>query len=81
MGISEKPNAEVCWGQNWLEEHQKSLKVAFLGIQTQNMAIHSSSVPKVIYAPPPSGPKIPMVPKMWKWRPGYPLGSEIAIEA
>ena len=44
------------------------------------MAIPSLSVPKVIYDPP-SGPKIPMVPKMWKWRPGYPLGPEIAIHA
>ena len=68
----EMPNSEPFWGQRWLEEHQKSLKNAFLGIPTQNMEIPSLSVPKVIYDPPPSGPKIPMFPKMCKWRPGYP---------
>ena len=37
MCISVMPNAEAFWGQNWLEEHQRSLKDAFLGIPTQNM--------------------------------------------
>ena len=66
------PNAEAFLGQNWLEEHQKSLKNAFLGILTQNIEIPSLSVQKVIYDPPPRGPKYRWFPKMCKWRPGYP---------
>ena len=78
---AETPNAEALWGQNWLEEHQKSLKNAFLGLPTQNMKIPSLSVPKVIFDPPPRGPNYRWFPKCGNGGPGTPLGPEIATEA
>ena len=72
----EMPNAEAFWGQSWFEEHQKSLKNAFLGIPTQNMEIPLLSVPKVIFDPPPRGPKYRCFPKCANGGPGTPPGPQ-----